>query len=72
MEEHILAYFSENLATVSKEELLQALKDALKSSHCWREACLLKTLSPAQTGRNVQAISCHRGRKHGIRGGEKG
>ncbi len=36
----VLTYFSENLATVSKEELLKALKDALESANCWREACL--------------------------------
>ena len=37
----VLTYFSENLATVSKEELLSALENALRSANCWREACLL-------------------------------
>jgi hypothetical protein len=36
----VLTYFSENLATVSKEELLSALKNALRSADYWREACL--------------------------------
>jgi oligoribonuclease NrnB/cAMP/cGMP phosphodiesterase (DHH superfamily) len=36
----VLAYFSENLDKISKKELLQALKDALESANCWREACL--------------------------------
>jgi hypothetical protein len=37
----IFTFFSENLATVSKEELLVALKNALESADCWRQACLL-------------------------------
>jgi len=36
----VYSYFSENLATVSKEELLIALENALRSANCWREACL--------------------------------
>ena len=35
-------YFSQNIATVSKEEILTALKDALRSANYWREACLLR------------------------------
>jgi len=41
MDDPVLAYFSQNLATVSKEELLQALKNALESANYWRDACLL-------------------------------
>ena len=53
MEDPVLTYFSENLATVSKEELLQALQAALGSAKCWREACLLGVLSnPKQKRRN--------------------
>ena len=37
----IFTFFSENLATVSKQELLVALKNALESADCWRQACLL-------------------------------
>jgi hypothetical protein len=40
MDNPVLTYFIENLATVSKEELLQALKNALESAECWRQACL--------------------------------
>ena|GEM_PF-2219477 len=36
----VLNYFSENLATVSKDELLKALENALRSADYWREACL--------------------------------
>lgn len=39
--ETVLAYYSDNIETVSKEELLEALRGALESSRCWREACLL-------------------------------
>ncbi len=45
MDDLIFTYFSENLATVSKEELLEALKNALESANCWREACLTGCLS---------------------------
>ncbi len=41
MMEPIYTYFSENLAAISKEELLRALESALKSADYWREACLL-------------------------------
>jgi len=40
MDDPVLTYFSENLATVSKDELLQALKNAVRSADYWREACL--------------------------------
>jgi uncharacterized SAM-binding protein YcdF (DUF218 family) len=40
MDDPVLTYFSQNLATISKEELLQALKNALESASYWREACL--------------------------------
>jgi hypothetical protein len=41
MDDTIYRYFSENIETVSKEQLLAALKNALESAQCWREACLL-------------------------------
>jgi hypothetical protein len=41
MDNPIYSYFHENLATVSKEELLLALGNALESANCWRQACLL-------------------------------
>jgi len=40
----ILSYFSENLAEVSKEQILEALENALKSAGFWREACLLRLM----------------------------
>ncbi len=43
MDDPILTYFSDNLATVSKEELLQTLRNALESANHWRDACLLGT-----------------------------
>ena len=50
MEDPIFTYFSENLAAVSKEEILTALGNALKSANYWRDACL-------QGGLSVQNIS---------------
>ncbi len=47
MMDTVLAYFSENLTTVSKEAILIALENALLSAIYWREACLL-WLSTAQ------------------------
>jgi|GEM_PF-4469231 hypothetical protein len=41
MDDPIYSYFHENLAIVSKEELLQALKNALESANFWRKASLL-------------------------------
>lgn len=41
MDDPIYSYFHENLAMVSKEELLLALGNALESANCWRQACLL-------------------------------
>jgi hypothetical protein len=43
--DHVYTYFSENLDSVTKEEILEALKNALGSAHCWREACLFGSLS---------------------------
>jgi hypothetical protein len=40
MDDPVLTYFSENLEVVSKEELLQALRNALESANHWRDACL--------------------------------
>ena len=37
----VYSYFSENVETVSKEELLKALENALRSADHWREACML-------------------------------
>jgi hypothetical protein len=45
MDDPIFTYFSENLATVTKAELLQALKNALESANHWRDACLLRSPS---------------------------
>lgn len=42
MDDPILTFFSENLAMVSKEQLLEALTNALQSADCWRDACLLR------------------------------
>lgn len=36
----IYTYFFQNIDMVSKEELLEALENALRSAACWREACL--------------------------------
>jgi hypothetical protein len=36
----IFTFFSENIETVTKEQLLEALKNALRSADYWREACL--------------------------------
>ncbi len=36
----VFTFFSKNLATVSKEQLLEALENALRSADYWREACL--------------------------------
>lgn len=38
--EPVYTYFRENLGKVTKEELLEALKNALASAASWREACL--------------------------------
>ena len=43
--EIISDFFRDNLAEVSKEELLGALEDALQSANYWRDACLLGCLS---------------------------
>jgi hypothetical protein len=41
MNDPVYDYFSRNIETVSKEELLTALENALKCAEYWREACLL-------------------------------
>ncbi len=41
MDDPVYDYFSRNIKAVSKEELLTALENALKSAGYWREACLL-------------------------------
>lgn len=40
MDNPIYTYYRENLEAVSKEQLLEALKNALQSAECWRGACL--------------------------------
>ena len=53
MDDPIYSYFHENLGSVTKEELLQALTDALQSANYWREACLVgftSTRSERQVG----------------------
>ncbi len=42
----IFTFFSENIEIVTKEQLLEALKNALESAGHWREACLLWSLNP--------------------------
>jgi hypothetical protein len=37
----VYSYFRENLGKVTKQELLEALKNALESAASWRDACLL-------------------------------
>ena len=64
MNDLVLTYFSENLATVSKEELLVALKNALESADCWRDACLLgypslQTRSEGEVGADVSRFRGH-------------
>ena len=59
MDDLVLRYFSENLATVSKEELLVALKNALESADCWRQACLLG--SPSLQTRNHGEVGIESG-----------
>ncbi|MGA3117219.1 MAG: hypothetical protein ABSF90_22600 [Syntrophobacteraceae bacterium] len=41
MMDPIFTFFSENIEIVTKEQLLEALKNALRSADCWRDACLL-------------------------------
>lgn len=41
MDNTIYRYFSENIEAVTKEQILKALENALRSADCWREACLL-------------------------------
>lgn len=36
----ICSYFRENLGKVTKEQLLEALENALRSAEYWRRACL--------------------------------
>jgi hypothetical protein len=43
MDNPVFKYFSDNLATVTKEELLEALNSALESADHWRNACFLWT-----------------------------
>ena len=40
MNDPIYTYYRENIDAVSKEQLLEALKNALQSAECWRGACL--------------------------------
>jgi hypothetical protein len=40
MDDPTFVYFRQNIETVSKEQLLEALHSALRSTQCWREACL--------------------------------
>lgn len=63
MNDPVLTYFAENLSTVSKEELLQALENALGSASYWRDACLLG--SQLKTGWN-KLISGDRFQKRSI------
>ena len=55
-EDPVFVYFRENIETVSKEELLEALRSALQSAHFWREACLLG-LPVVQAGTGTGSFS---------------
>ncbi|MEN6437781.1 MAG: hypothetical protein ABFD97_04295 [Syntrophobacter sp.] len=55
-ENPIYRYFCENVETVSKKELLEALRSALESSHYWREAYLLGL--PAGRTKNGVGAEC--------------
>lgn len=65
MMDTVLAYFSENIDKISKEEILQALRNALLSAAYWREACLLGLSNIQEHGRKSGAV---RGRLSGKRG----
>lgn len=41
MMDSICTYFRQNIESVTKEEILEALENALRSADCWRQACLL-------------------------------
>ena len=55
MDDPIYTFFSENLAMVSKEEILKALGNALRSADYWREACLLGY--PSLQGRSEETMA---------------
>jgi len=57
MDDTVLTYFSENLATVSKDELLQALQNALGSAGYWRNACLLGCFSGQSRSEGIEIRS---------------
>jgi hypothetical protein len=40
MDDSVLVYFRQNIEVISKEEILLALENALRSADCWRDACL--------------------------------
>lgn len=54
MDDTIYRYFAENIETVSKEELLEALRGVLESAQCWREACLKGGLSDQVGGVDIK------------------
>jgi hypothetical protein len=56
MMDTVLAYFSENIDKISKEEILQALRNALLSAAYWREACLLGFLTVQDHGPKAALI----------------
>ncbi len=49
----IYTYFSQNIESISKEQLLEALGNALKSADFGREACLLGIMPDHFTVRNL-------------------
>jgi hypothetical protein len=52
----VYSYFRENLGKVTKEEILEALKNALESATCWREACLFLPSSKKNTSYKLVGI----------------
>jgi len=58
VDDTIYSYFHKNLATVTKEELLIALKNALESATYWKEACL--SWHPSLQGGNVGSMEIGR------------
>lgn len=49
MDDPVYAFYSQNIETASKDQLLEALQSALQSAHFWREACLIGLTAFQQT-----------------------
>jgi len=48
----IFTFFSENIEKITKEQLLEALRNALTSADYWRDACLGGS-NPKQLNLNI-------------------